>query len=104
SFSGLHGPAGRPCPARPWVCALCPLAIFAPRHVPNLLRMKAFFSRQWRQTPAAQFMAVFGPYAQRVDEVLDVFRAHDAHLVLRAADVVADTDDELPLLPEERTQ
>ena len=30
--SGLHGPAGKPCPARPWVCLLCPLAIFAPRH------------------------------------------------------------------------
>ncbi|WP_438491412.1 hypothetical protein [Streptomyces asiaticus] len=103
-LSGLHGPAGKPCPARPWVCALCPLAIFAPRHVPNLLRMRAFFSRQWRQTPTAQFMAVFGPYAQRVDEVLDVFRAHDAQLVLRAADGVADTDDELPLLPEERTE
>jgi hypothetical protein len=102
-LSGLHGPAGKPCPARPWICLLCPLAIFAPRHVPNLLRMKAFFSRQWKQTPAAQFMAVFGPYAQRVDEVLDVFRARDAQLVLRAADTVADTDDELPLLPEERT-
>ncbi|MEU8976801.1 hypothetical protein AB0D11_48090 [Streptomyces monashensis] len=103
-LSGLHGPAGKPCPARPWICLLCPLAIFAPRHVPNLMRMKAFFSRQWKQTPAAQFMAVFGPYAQRVDEVLDVFRARDAQLVLRAADTVADTDDELPLLPEERTQ
>ncbi|MFE5847851.1 hypothetical protein ACFQ7N_40140 [Streptomyces niveus] len=103
-LSGLHGPAGKPCPARPWVCMLCPLAIFTPRHVPNLLRMKAFFSRQWRQTPAAQFMAVFGPYTQRVDEVLDVFRAHDAQLVLRAAGAVADTDNELPLLPEERTQ
>ena len=56
-LSGLHGPAGRPCPARPWVCLLCPLAVFAPRHAPNLLRLKAFFSRQWQQMPAAQFMA-----------------------------------------------
>jgi hypothetical protein len=31
-MSGLHGPAGKPCPARPWVCLLCPLAIFTPRH------------------------------------------------------------------------
>ena len=62
-LSGLHGPKGKPCPARPWVCLLCPLAVFAPRHAANLLRLKAFFSRQWRQMPAAQFMAVFGPYA-----------------------------------------
>lgn len=40
-LTGLHGPKGQPCPARPWVCLLCPLAIFAPKHAPNLLRLKA---------------------------------------------------------------
>ncbi len=53
-LSGLHGPAGKPCPARPWVCLLCPLAVFAPRHAANLLRLKAFFSRQWQQMPEEQ--------------------------------------------------
>ena len=48
-LSGLHGPPGKPCPARPWVCLLCPLAVFAPRHAANLLRLKAFFARQWKQ-------------------------------------------------------
>ena len=62
-LSGLHGPKGQPCPARPWVCLLCPLADVAPRHAPNLLRLKSFFARQWRQMTAAQFMAVFGPYS-----------------------------------------
>ena len=35
-LSGLHGPPGRPCPAQPWVCLACPLAVFAPppRHEP----------------------------------------------------------------------
>ena len=61
-LSGLHGPPGKPCPARPWVCLLCPLAVFTPRHAANLLRLKAFFARQWTQMPSAQFMAVFGPY------------------------------------------
>ena len=102
-LSGLHGPAGKPCPARPWVCLLCPLALFAPRHAGNLLRMKAFFGRQWLQMPAPQFMAVFGPYAQRIDEVLDAFRRHDPGILAAAAAGVAGTDDELPLLPEERT-
>src|SRR5216684_6229017 len=72
-LSGRHGPPGKPCPARPWVCLLCPLAIFAPRHAANLLRLKAFFARQWRQMPGTQFMAVFGPYADRIGQILDQF-------------------------------
>ena len=99
-LAGLHGPKGQPCPARPWVCLLCPLAVFAPRHATNLLRLKAFFSRQWRAMPAAQFMAVFGAYAQRIDQVL----AGYAPAVLAAATArVADRDDELPLRPEEHS-
>ncbi len=100
-LSGLHGPAGKPCPARPWVCLLCPLAVFAPRHAPNLLRLKGFFSRQWRQMPAAQFMAVFGPYSQRVTEVLDRL---DPAIIARAAAGIGDRDDEIPLRPEEFTR
>src|SRR5216684_8164295 len=88
-LSGRHGPAGKPCPARPWVCLLCPLAIFAPRHAANLLRLKAFFARQWRQMPNAQFMAVFGPYATRIDEVLQ----HYPEPVLTAAAADAGNDD-----------
>lgn len=102
-LSGLHGPKGKPCPARPWVCLLCPLSLFAPRHAGNLLRMKAFFGRQWLQMPAPQFMAVFGPYAQRIDEILEAFRRNDPGILAAAAGGVAGTDDELPLLPEERT-
>ncbi|MFE4800424.1 hypothetical protein ACFRFL_36745 [Streptomyces sp. NPDC056708] len=100
-MSGLHGPKGKPCPARPWVCLLCPLAVFAPRHAANLLRLKAFFSRQWQQMPAAQFMAVFGPYSQRIGQVLDRF---DPVVLADAAAAVGDHDDELPLRPEEATR
>jgi len=102
-LSGLHGPVGKPCPARPWVCLLCPLAIFTPRHAVNLLRMQAFFARQWQYLPSAQFMVLFGPYAQRIDTILAAFRDRDPALLVRAARDVADTDAELPLLPEERT-
>ncbi len=100
-LSGLHGPKGKPCPARPWVCLLCPLAVFAPRHAPNLLRLKMFFSRQWQQMPAAQFMAVFGPYSQRVGQVLDRF---DPAVLTHAAHSVGDCDDDMPLRPEESTR
>jgi hypothetical protein len=100
-LSGLHGPKGKPCPARPWVCLLCPLAVFAPRHAANLLRLKAFFARQWQQLPAAQFMAVFGPYSQRISQVLD---RYDPTVLAEAAGHVDDHDDELPLRPEESTR
>lgn len=99
-LSGLHGPPGKPCPARPWVCLLCPLAIFAPRHAVNLLRLKAFFARHWRAMPAAQFMAVFGPYATRIDQILDQF---DPAVLAASALHVADIDSEIPLRPEETT-
>jgi hypothetical protein len=99
-LAGLHGPAGKPCPARPWVCLLCPLAVFAPRHAVNLLRLKVFFSRQWRQMPAAHFIAVFGPYTARIDQILHRF---DPAELTAASAQVADTDDELPLRPEELT-
>ena len=99
-LAGLHGPAGKPCPARPWVCLLCPLAVFAPRHAVNLLRLKAFFSRQWQQMPAAHYMTVFGPYAARIDQILDRF--DPAELAAEAANVTG-SDDEIPLRPEELT-
>lgn len=102
-LSGLHGPAGKPCPARPWVCLLCPLAVFTPRHAVNVMRLKAFFARQWRQMPAARFMTVFGPYAQRADEVIDAFRRYDPALVARAAAEAGGSDAVIALRPEERT-
>jgi hypothetical protein len=63
-----YAPAGTLCPARPWVCLLCPLATFTPRHLPNLLGLKEYFSRQAAQMTLDQFMAIFGPYAARLDE------------------------------------
>jgi hypothetical protein len=100
-LAGLHGPKGQPCPARPWVCLLCPLEVFTPRHVANLLRLKAFFARQWRQMPTAHFMAVFGPYAQRIEEILPRFAAP---VLAEAARQATDTVAEIPgLRPEEAT-
>ncbi|MFJ9940600.1 hypothetical protein [Streptomyces erythrochromogenes] len=98
-LAGLHGPKGKPCPARPWVCLLCPLSVFLPRHAPNLLRLKAYFARQSRQMTVNQFLAVFAPYADRLDhEILPRFQPQ----VLQSASTeVDDIDAELPLRPEE---
>ncbi|WP_406432590.1 hypothetical protein [Streptomyces sp. NBC_01589] len=101
-LAGQHGPAGKPCPARPWVCLLCPLAVFMPRHAANLLRLEAFFSRQFRQMPTEQFLRVFGPYADRLSsEILPKFTAEAK---ARGAREVADDDTDLPLRPEESTR
>ena len=101
-LSGLHGPPGKPCPARPWVCLLCPLAVFAPRHVPNLMRLNAYFSRQFLAMPIRQFLAVFGPYpAQRIETILGIFAERDAALLTSAGAEIADNDDELPPRAEE---
>lgn len=100
-LSGQHGPAGQPCPARPWVCLMCPLAVFLPRNASNLLRLQAFFRRQFRQMPSNQFMRVFGPYADRLDtEILPRF---DERTLQEAAAEVTDDDQEIPLRPEETT-
>lgn len=100
-LAGQWGPVGKPCPARPWVCLMCPLAVFLPRHAPNLLRLKAFFARQFRQMPVDQFVMVFGPYADRLDnEVLPLF---DPRVLTQAAVGLRDDDTEIALRPEETT-
>ncbi|WP_078344770.1 hypothetical protein [Mycobacteroides chelonae] len=101
-LSGLWGTRGQPCPSRPWVCVMCPLAVFLPRHAPNLLRLKAFFARQFRQMPTDHFLRVFGPYADRLDsEILPQF---SAAVLAAAALSIDDTDSEIPLRPEELTR
>lgn len=95
-----HAPAGTLCPARPWVCLLCPLAAFAPRHLPNLLRLKEYFSQQGRRMPVAQFMRIFGPYAARLDE--DVLPRFGAAAIDAVTGPLPDTTDELPLHLEEQ--
>lgn len=74
-FAGVFGPKGKPCPARPWVCLACPLAVFAPRHAVSLLKLKEFFSGQWQQMTSGEFMRHFGFYAARVDEVIRRFES-----------------------------
>ncbi|WP_328300037.1 hypothetical protein OG389_21165 [Streptomyces sp. NBC_00435] len=103
-LSGLHGPKGKPCPARPWVCLLCPLALFTPRHLPNLMRLRAYFARQWDQMTGQEFLGVFGHYDRRLTEILTPGAYFTSGALLEAAGAVADIDDELPLRPEEGTR
>jgi hypothetical protein len=96
-----HAPAGTLCPARPWVCLLCPLAAFAPRHLPNLLRLKDFFSQQASRMTVAQFLRIFGPYAARLDE--DIVPRFGPVAIDTATRLLADTSTTgLPLHLEEQ--
>ena len=94
-----HAPAGTLCPAWPWVCLLCPLAAFVPRHLPNLLRLKAFFAQQATQMSAGQFLRVFGPYAARLDE--DILPRFSAAAIAAADGALTEAGTELPLHLEE---
>ncbi|MBT2480801.1 hypothetical protein [Streptomyces sp. ISL-94] len=49
----------------------------------------------------AQFVAVFGPYADRLDR--DILPAFPAAVLEQAAASVTDTDEEVPVRPEEMT-
>jgi hypothetical protein len=66
-----------------------------------LLRLKAFFARQWRQMPNAQFMATFGPYAARIGQIL---RLYPPKALAELAVTIRDDDSGLPLRPEEGTR
>ena len=98
-LNGPHAPAGTLCPARPWVCLLCPLAAFVPRHLPNLLRLKAFFAQQATQMSLGQFLRVFGPYAARLDE--DILPRFGPAAINAADDTLTEAGTELPLHLEE---
>ncbi|MEU0350888.1 hypothetical protein ABZ302_29305 [Streptomyces sp. NPDC006237] len=101
-LAGVHGPAGQPCPARPWVCLLCPLAVFLPRHAANLLRLDSFFARQFRQMPTENYLRVFGPYADRLTR--EILPKLSAETKAKGEQEVANDDGtELPLRPEEIT-
>jgi hypothetical protein len=95
-----HAPAGTLCPARPWVCLLCPLAVFVPRHLPNLLRLREFFAQQATQMSLGQFLHVFGPYATRLDD--DILPRFGAVAVAAANEAITQSGADLPLNLEEQ--
>ncbi|WP_338673778.1 hypothetical protein V1460_12275 [Streptomyces sp. SCSIO 30461] len=72
-----------------------------PRHAANLLRLNAFFARQFRQMPTENFVRVFGPYADRLGN--EILPKLSAEAKVKGEREVADDDTDLPLRPEEAT-
>lgn len=89
-----HGRPGSPCPAPVWTCLLCPLAVFTPTKVPNLLRLRAHLDRQWKMLGTDEWMALYGPAQLRLDrDILPAFPAE----VIAAARVAVDDDADSPV-------
>ncbi len=99
-YNSPHGEAGSPCPAPVWACLFCPLAVFTPSKVPNLLRLRAHLDRQWKSLPASEWMALYGAAHLRLER--DILAGFGA-AVLDAAQSVVDGDlaGDLYLRPEE---
>lgn len=95
------GVKGKACGARVWVCLLCPLAVFLPRHAGNLLELKAFFARQSLQLSVSEFMRIYGPYAIRLDQ--EILPRFSPAVLEKASLGVTNEDAALPLRPEEAT-
>jgi hypothetical protein len=96
-----HGAPGQPCPVPVWSCLCCPLAVFTPSKVPNLLRLRDHLDRQWRALPAGEWMAMYGAANVRLER--DILPKFPAAVIDAARAVVAsDGDAGLYLRPEEQ--
>lgn len=96
------GEPGSPCPAPVWTCLFCPLAVFTPSKVPNLLRLRAHLDRQWVSLPASEWMSLYGAAHLRLER--DILAGFGV-AVVEAAQAIIDTDGEdgdLYLRPEEQ--
>ena len=97
-----HGEAGSPCPAPVWSCLFCPLAVFTPSKVPNLLRLRAHLDRQSQSLPAGEWLSLYGAAHFRLER--DILARFDA-AVVDAAQVAVEVegeDGDLYLRPEEQ--
>ena len=93
-----YGAPGQPCPVPVWTCLCCPLAVFTPAKVPNLLRLRDHLDRQWQALPAGEWMATYGAANVRLErDILPKFSA----AVITAARSVLTADDGVYLRPEE---
>ena len=97
-----HGPAGSPCPAPVWTCLSCPLAVFTPSHVPNLLRLRAHLDRQWRSLGSTEWMSAYGASHLRLErDILASFPPPLVHAAQAVVDGDLDPADGLYLPPEQ---
>ncbi|MDQ6748501.1 MAG: hypothetical protein M3010_10420, partial [Candidatus Dormibacteraeota bacterium] len=99
-YHSPHGAPGVPCPSPVWTCLFCPLAVFTPAKVPNLLRLRDHLEAQWKALSAEEWMHLYGPAQVRLErDILARFPA--AVLTAARADVTADDGPSLYLAPEE---
>lgn len=99
-YNSPHGNPGEPCPVPVWTCLCCPLAVFTPSKLPNLLRLRDHLARQWQSLPATEWMAMYGPANVRLER--DILPKFGAAVIEAAREVTAeDRDGAVYLRPEE---
>lgn len=101
-YNSPHGHPGAPCPSPVWSCLFCPLAVFTPAKVPNLLRLRDHLERQWKALGAQEWMHLYGAAQVRLER--DILARFPAPVLEAArAAVSADGDDAGPYLAPEET-
>lgn len=86
-----YGSPGQPCPVPVWTCLCCPLAVFTPSKVPNLLRLRDHLDRQWRSLPAGEWMAMYGAANVRIER--DILPKFGAAVIDAARAAIAEDSD-----------
>jgi len=66
-YHSPHGAPGVACPSPVWTCLFCPLAVFTPAKVPNLLRLRDHLEAQWKELGAEEWMHLYGAAQVRLE-------------------------------------
>jgi hypothetical protein len=66
-YHSPHGRPGSPCPSPVWTCLFCPLAVFTPAQLPNLLALRDHLEAQWKALRAEEWMQLYGAAKVRLE-------------------------------------
>jgi hypothetical protein len=65
-YDSPFGTKGKPCPVALWGCLECPNAVFAARHLPQVLAFLDFIERQREELAGAEWTLRYGLAWQRI--------------------------------------
>jgi hypothetical protein len=99
-YHSPHGSPGAPCPSPVWTCLFCPLAVFTPSKVANLLRLRDHLEAQWKVLGAEEWMHLYGAAQVRLER--DILPRFSESTLAAARSSISASDDPGPYLrPEE---
>ncbi|MGH2690343.1 MAG: hypothetical protein ACRDKW_16275 [Actinomycetota bacterium] len=97
-----YGRPGSPCPAAVWTCLFCPLAVFTPSKLPNLLRLRDHLDRQWKALRREEWMHLYGAAHVRLErDILPQFRPAEVEAARAGIEEDVNGEAQIYLPPEE---